>query len=87
MVFDGGVLKDFLRCREMSQAELASLTGLSRSYISELLKGKKLSPKRPIVRKLANALDIAPTSLYLECDDDIADAIKAVLANRAKRAA
>lgn len=83
MVFNGGVLNDFLRCREMSQAELASRTDLSRAYISELLKGKKDNPQRPIVRKLAKALDVAPTSLYLEYDEDVEKAIRRVLAERA----
>lgn len=66
MQFNPVALREFLRLRMMSQAELTKRAGISAGYLSDLLKGVKSSPSRPIVRNIAEALEIDPRALFVE---------------------
>jgi hypothetical protein len=47
--FNPVALREFLRLRMMSQAELTKRAGISAGYLSDLLKGTKSNPSRPTV--------------------------------------
>ncbi|MEF3245034.1 MAG: helix-turn-helix domain-containing protein [Caldisericaceae bacterium] len=57
-------LKEALKEHDITQKDLAKTTGLSSSYISQLLQGKK-TPTIKVVSKIAHALNL-PTSYFLE---------------------
>jgi transcriptional regulator with XRE-family HTH domain len=65
-------LKKYRQARGWSQAKLAEKTGTSTQYIGMLeIQGK--FPSSEMVQKLANALSIDPTELFLkEIDPEIA---------------
>lgn len=66
MQFNPIALREFLRLRMMSQAELTKKAGISAGYLSDLLKGTKSNPSRPTVRNIAEALEIDPRALFIE---------------------
>lgn len=55
-------LKEFLKEKGISQAELVRLTGLSKSGVSQYLSGKTIPSKKAIL-KIAAALNISPDKL------------------------
>lgn len=61
-------LSNLLEERELSQADLAKLTGIRASTISDWINGKYL-PKQDKRLLIAKALDISPDRLYLGNDD------------------
>ena len=59
----GEVIKDELSARNMKQSELSELTGIQKSILNDVIKGKRsLTPEMALL--LGNALDI---SADLEC--------------------
>lgn len=64
----GEYLLSLLKERGLSQADLAELTGIRASTISDWINGKYL-PKQDKRLLIARALDISPDRLY-RCDDD-----------------
>ena len=64
----GEHLLSLLKERGLSQADLAKLTGIRASTISEWINGKYL-PKQDKRLLIAKALDISPDRLYLDDDD------------------
>ena len=61
-------LKTIMKERDISQAELSALSGISKSGISQYLSGK-YEPKGKIIKKLADALECSDTELFREEDD------------------
>lgn len=57
-------LRPWRQSRGMTQAELAEATGLTVTNLSRL-ENHVYGPKMPSVRKLAQALGVAPNQLYL----------------------
>jgi transcriptional regulator with XRE-family HTH domain len=57
-------LKEALKEKDLTQNELAKRTGISPSYISQLIQGKK-TPTIKVVAKIADALNLPP-SYFLE---------------------
>lgn len=62
-------LKAAMAAKNISQAELADLSGISKSGISQYLSGK-FQPKEKIINKLAEALDCTANYLMYEEDDE-----------------
>lgn len=53
-----------MRQRSLSQSQLAARIGVSQSYISNLISGRKVAPSQAVVRGLALALEIPVTELF-----------------------
>ena len=66
IMFNRWAVEDFLRLQCMTRAHLASRAGIAPGYVSDLLNGKKATPSRSAIRKLASALEVNPRSLYFE---------------------
>ena len=58
----GRIVTAFRLCREMSQVELARQSGLHRSYICSVEKGRRNVSLKNIVQ-LASALGVTPSNL------------------------
>lgn len=61
-------LKAAMAAKNISQAELADISGISKSGISQYLSGK-YQPKGKIINKLAEALDCTANYLMYEEDE------------------
>lgn len=53
--------------RNLSQEKLSELSGLDRSYVSEIERGKKTASIRTVI-KLAVGLEISPTKIFLNLE-------------------
>jgi transcriptional regulator with XRE-family HTH domain len=67
----GRVLQRFRLARELSQDELAHVSGYHRTYISLLERGIK-APSLPTLINLASALRISPSKLVLHVEREMA---------------
>jgi WD40 repeat protein/transcriptional regulator with XRE-family HTH domain len=56
----GQYLKSLLEKYNLKQSQLADATGLSRSYISLLLKGDRTDPSSQVIRSIATVLTLSP---------------------------
>jgi transcriptional regulator with XRE-family HTH domain len=65
---DGARLRRLRRERALSQRDLSAITGIAHDSISQLETGKRDAQPRTI-RKLAEALGVAPRELMKEEDD------------------
>jgi len=65
----GQVVRKLRMERNLSQEKLSELSGLDRSYVSEIERGEKTASIRTLV-KLAEGLDISPSSLLAEMEND-----------------
>lgn len=66
----GHTIKQLRLEKSLSQEKLAEKAGLDRSYISEIERGIKAATVITIV-KLAQGLDIKPSSLFRKIEDRI----------------
>jgi transcriptional regulator with XRE-family HTH domain len=57
-------LREWRRYRALSQADLAQKTGVTEATISRLEQPGHPPPRPSTIRKLADALEIAPHELY-----------------------
>jgi len=65
----GQVVRKLRLERNLSQEKLSELSGLDRSYVSEIERGEKTASIRTVV-KLAKGLDISPSSLLAGFEND-----------------
>jgi transcriptional regulator with XRE-family HTH domain len=67
------IIKKLRQGRGLTQAQLAELTGLDRSYISRIETeniSRDRSPTLLVIKKLSIALNVCPTDLiWYSCDD------------------
>jgi len=75
-------LRELRDSRDLTQARLAELSGVSQTYISELELGKK-QPTVLILRKLAKALGVPPSRLLDDTEDEMAATVEQTLSARA----
>lgn len=59
-------LKYFRNKTKMTQCQLAEKSGLSQAYINELENGRKLNPSYMVLTKLADALGISTSELFMD---------------------
>lgn len=59
----GNKLRDFRQNKDLSQERFAELTGLDRTYISGLERGKR-NPSYLILKRLTKVLEINPNELF-----------------------
>jgi transcriptional regulator with XRE-family HTH domain len=64
----GEVVRRRRQARGLSQEDLAHLSGLHRTYISDLERGLKSASVRALVA-LSHALDVAPSDLLHEAEE------------------
>jgi len=57
-------LTEQMRINDLTQADLARLSGLSRQSISALVNQKVLSPDQPSLNAIASALKLPPDTVY-----------------------
>jgi transcriptional regulator with XRE-family HTH domain len=62
----GANVKELLEARNMTQYRLAKMSGISRSYICELVKGKYQNPSIQILKAISKALGVSITRLMKE---------------------
>jgi transcriptional regulator with XRE-family HTH domain len=65
------ILKDLLDKKNISQAQLSVLSGVSRSNLSEIINGKVRNPGKDTIGNIAKALDVPIGYLYK--DDSITE--------------
>lgn len=74
----GEVIKDELAARNMKQSELSELTGIQKSILNDVIKGKRsLTPEMALL--IENALDISATfllNLQTQYELDCANKVK-----------
>lgn len=58
-----GRLAQAMANRGIKAARLAEITGVSKGYLSELLKGKKVAPSFEVIKKFAEVLECSPRDL------------------------
>lgn len=58
-------LRNFRQNKELSQEKFAELTGLDRTYISSLERGKR-NPSYLILKCLTEVLGITPNELFID---------------------
>lgn len=56
-------LKELRKSRKWTQADLASMLGISPSHVSEMEKGKK-NPSRPLLEQLAALFEVPIADMY-----------------------
>lgn len=59
----GANVKEMLEARNMTQYRLAKISGISASYICELIKGKYQNPSMAILKALSRSLGVSVTKL------------------------
>jgi transcriptional regulator with XRE-family HTH domain len=64
----GGVVRQLRESRGWSQEHLAGLASLNRSYMGEVERGAAM-PSLATAEKLAQALDVALSTLISRCED------------------
>lgn len=62
----GQKIKMIRRTKNMSQAKLSAVTGISRSYISEMEKGKYENISINVLCDLCRGLEVTPNDLISE---------------------
>ena len=62
----GTNIKELLEARKMTQYRLSKISGISASYICELIKGKYKNPSMEILKALSKALGVSVTKLMRE---------------------
>jgi len=65
----GEILRELRASKELSQERLALETGLDRTFISMLERGKR-QPSLFTVFVLADSLGVLPSKLIKKCEDD-----------------
>lgn len=65
----GNIIKNMRNKQSLSQEELAKRTGLDRTYISLLERGKK-NPSLFTILKICKALDILPSELMIKLEKE-----------------
>ena len=60
----GDRLKEFMAMRQMSKAELSKLSGVPRSTLTNLEKGKQLGITLDNAKSLARALGVSPRTVF-----------------------
>lgn len=68
-----GRLKIALVERGLRASALAEKAGISKGYVSELLKGKKAEPSFDACKKFAEVLGCSPSWLLFGCEEDQQD--------------
>ena len=63
----GQVVRDMRLERNLSQEKLSELSGLDRSYVSEIERGEKTASIRTLL-KLANGLNTSSSSLIIDME-------------------
>lgn len=66
----GQVVRNLRLERNLSQEKLSELSGLDRSYVSEIERGEKTASIRTIV-KLAGGLGVLPSNLIVIMEHEI----------------
>lgn len=59
----GNRIKEILKEKQMTMYRLSKITGISASYISEMISGKYNNPSADILQKLSTALGVSVTKL------------------------
>ncbi len=62
----GTNVKEMLAAKNMTQYRLAKISGISASYICELIKGKYQNPSMEILKALSKALGVSVAKLMRE---------------------
>lgn len=57
-------IREFRTKLNLSQIELAYITGLSNSYLSHLEKGERANPSLSAMKKIANALNCEISDIF-----------------------
>lgn len=65
-------LKELRRQKRWSQSKLGRISGVSRSYISDIEAGR-YKPTADIICKLCKALNCTPNDLIVCCEEDAND--------------
>lgn len=65
MLFNRNTFRTLLEVRQARQQDVANITGLSAAYVSQLANGERLDPTIDTIRKVAEALEVQPESLYV----------------------
>jgi transcriptional regulator with XRE-family HTH domain len=65
----GIIIKDLRNKKSLSQDELSDKTGLDRTYISLLERGKR-NPSLLTILKICKALDILPSELMIKLEKE-----------------
>lgn len=65
----GNIIKNMRNKQSLSQEELAKRTGLDRTYISLLERGKK-NPSLLTILKICKAFDIHPSELMIKLEKE-----------------
>ena len=71
-VFDGGIIKNMRKERNISQKKLAEMAGISNTYLSDLEVGRT-SPSLKTLINLSKALDISVDVLLKANDKSISE--------------
>ena len=66
----GQVVRKLRMERKLSQEKLSELSGLDRSYVSEIERGEKTASIRTLI-KIAHGLDVTPSSLIVDTEKKI----------------
>lgn len=62
--FLGENIKNLRMLKELTIRDLEEMTGISKSYISDLENGRRVNPSQETLKKLAEILDITVSELY-----------------------
>lgn len=65
MLFNRNAFRTLMEVRQVRQQDIANITGLSAAYVSQLANGDRLDPTIDTLRRVAEALEIQPESLYV----------------------
>ena len=64
----GMIIQEKRKSKKISQEKLSEISGIDRSYLSEIETGKK-SPSLSTILKIANALKEKPSVFFLEFEE------------------
>ncbi len=67
---DGKKIRDLRIKKGMSLTELAKLSGISKSYLSFIERGKQTNPSIEVIEKISKALSVDFQSLLTQRKDD-----------------
>lgn len=59
-------IKFYRILRNMTQQQLANLSGVSQSYINELERGKKKNPSKLTLDKIAKGLEVSISDILID---------------------